>query len=134
MPSGLFRLTPGRGSRMSLSARGQRLNTFAGFGFSLAFLLLAMGAYVIAEQFADPLQAQSLNVPLAAVLIATALTLLYCLLRPSRKPRRGFTELPAPVYWEEKDEAAGSDPRTREPEQLTAAGRYVDRTRIHIRC
>ena len=135
MPSGAFRLMPGRGSRLSLSARGQRLNTFAGIGFSLAFALLAMGAYVIAQQFADPVQAHSLSVPLAAALIATAVTLLYCLLRPWRKLRHDLTESPVLVYWEEKDAAVvASRPRTREQQQITVTGRYVDRVRIRIRC
>ena len=43
----LFGFSPGPGSRRSLSARGQFLNTFAGIGFSLAFSLLALGGYLI---------------------------------------------------------------------------------------
>ena len=45
---GFLRRALGLSSQPSLSARGQRANTFAGIGFSAAFLLLAMGGYLIA--------------------------------------------------------------------------------------
>ena len=133
MARSFFGLSLRLGSRRSLSARGQRLNTFAGMGFSVAFSLLALGGYLIVQQFANPMQAQPLNLPLAALLITTALTLFYCLLHPWRKLPHDVAELPA-VYWEEKNVAvARSSIRTRESEGVPVARRYVDRARICIR-
>jgi hypothetical protein len=83
-----FSFSLGLGSRRSLSARGQFLNTFAGIGYGVALSLLALGAYLIAEQFENPVEAQSEGLLFAALLIATSVTLLYCLLHPSRKFRR----------------------------------------------
>ena len=54
----LFGFSPGPGSRRSLSARGQFRNTFAGLGFSVAFSLLALGSYLIEQQFENPVNAQ----------------------------------------------------------------------------
>jgi hypothetical protein len=132
MPRSFLPFGLGHGSR-SLSVRGQHLNTFAGIGFSLAFALLALGAYVVAQQFADPVRAQPLNVPLAALLITTAFTLLYCLLRPWRRAWHDVAELPTPVYDDEENLlAVACAPRSLKPEQMPAASRYVDRARIRI--
>jgi TRAP-type C4-dicarboxylate transport system permease small subunit len=83
----LSRLLPALGSRRSLAARGQFLNTFAGLAFCIAFLLLAMGGYLIEELFENPIQDQSAGLLFAALLIATATTLLYFLLHSSRRLR-----------------------------------------------
>jgi hypothetical protein len=134
MARGFFSFPFGIGSQRSLSARGQRLNTFAGIGFSVAFSLLALGSYLIEQQFANPLQAQSLDVPFAALLIATALTLLFCLLHPSRKRRSEFTELSAALNWEEKKApVARSAPRASGSPNTSAPGRYVDPARVCLR-
>jgi hypothetical protein len=134
MARGFFSILFGIGSQRSLSARGQRLNTFAGIGFSLAFSLFALGSYLIEQQFANPLLAQSLDVPFAALLIATALTLLFCLLHPSRKRRSEFIELPAALNWEEeKTLVARSAPRASESPNTTTSGRYVDPARVCLR-
>jgi len=134
MRCGFLRRAPGLSSQPSLSARGQRANTFAGIGFSAAFLLLAMGGYLIAPQFANPIQDQSLDLPVAALLITTALTLLYGLLHPSRRLRHAVTETPAPIYWEEKNGiVARSALRSRQSANAAAPVRYVDQARIYIR-
>jgi hypothetical protein len=97
-------------------------------------LLLAMGGYLIAPQFANPIQDQALDLPVAALLITTALTLLYGLLHPSRRLRHGVTEVPAPIYWEEKNGiVARSALRSRQSANATAPVRYVDQARICIR-
>jgi uncharacterized BrkB/YihY/UPF0761 family membrane protein len=133
MARGFLGLAFGLGSQRSLSARGQRLNTFAGIGFSLAFSLLALGGYLIEQQFANPLEAQSLALPIAALLIATAITLLYCLLHSSRKLRHDITAWPAAVLWEEKNVAvATSASRTGQAADIPPSSRYVDRARIRI--
>jgi len=131
----LFGFSPGPGSRRSLSARGQVLNTFAGLGFSVAFSLLALGGYLIEQQFENPVAAQSVGLLFAALLIATAITLLYCLLHPSRKARRRVPVWPAGASWEHKTEVAArcnTGARTKHRADLPLHGRYVDRTRILI--
>ncbi len=104
----LFGFSPGPGSRRSLSARGQFLNTFAGIGFSLAFSLLALGGYLIEKQFENPVAAQSVGLLFAALLIATAITLLYCLLHPSKKLRRRVAVWPDGDSWEQRTVVVGT--------------------------
>jgi hypothetical protein len=131
----LFGFSPGPGSRRSLSARGQFLNTFAGLGFSVAFSLLALGGYLIEQQFENPVAAQSVGLLFAALLIATAITLLYCLLHPSRKSRRRVPVWPAGASWEQRTVVvarSNTGTRTKHRGDLPLHGRYVDRTRILI--
>jgi hypothetical protein len=102
-------------------------------GFSVAFSLLALGGYLIAQQFTHPMQAQSLDLPFAALLFTTALTLLYWLLYRSRTSQREVTEWAAEC-WEEKNVVVvSSDAPARTPDDIPAARRYVDRARICIR-
>jgi hypothetical protein len=98
----LFRLSQGLGSRRSLSARGQFLNTFARIGFSEAFSLLALAGYLIEQQFANPVQADSPELLLAALRITAAVTLLYCLLHPFRRSRQHIPGWPAATDWEQE--------------------------------
>lgn len=72
-------------SQRSLSARGQLLNTFAGMLWCLALALLALGVYLIHDQFADPIQAPAAGLILGALLVGTAITLLFAWLQPARK-------------------------------------------------
>ena len=129
-----FGVPPGFGSQRSLAARGQRLNTFAGIGFSFAFSLLALGGYLLEQQFANPFEAQSVAVPVAALLIATAVTLLYRLLHSFRKPQHNIITCPiATVSLERKNVAvARAASRTRQAADIPLPGRYVDRARIRI--
>jgi len=73
-------------SQRSLSARGQLLNTFAGMLWCLALALLALGVYLIHDQFANPVQAPAAGLILGALLVATAITLLFALLQPGGTP------------------------------------------------
>jgi len=130
----LFGLSQGLGSRRSLSARGQFLNTFAGIGFSVSFLLLALGGYLIEQQFANPIQAEPVGLVVAALLVSTAITWLYCLVHPSRKLRHRAVDWPSAVKLEEKTLVVARS-GSRGPEDrrdLPLHGRYVDRTRIQI--
>jgi uncharacterized membrane protein YbhN (UPF0104 family) len=130
----LFDFASGPGSRRSLSARGHFLNTFAGIGFSLAFSLLALGSYLIEQEFENPVAAQSAGLLFAALLIATAATLLYCLLHPSRKRPRPCAVWPAGTSREQKTVArCKTATRAKQHSDLPLHGRYVDRTRILIR-
>ena len=130
----LFGFSPEPGSRRSLSARGQVLNTFAGLGFCLAFSLLGLGSYLIEQEFENPVNAQSIGLPFAALLIATAITLLYCLLHPSRKARRRLPVWPTGASWERRmvvvaRSSTGTQTNRNEPPWHC---RYVDRTCIRI--
>jgi hypothetical protein len=131
----LFGFASGPGSRRSLSARGHFLNTFAGIGFGLAFSLLALGSYLIEQEFENPVAAQSAGLLFAAMLIATAVTLFYCLLHPSRKPPRRCAVWPAGTSREEKTVVVArcnAATRMKQRSDLPLHGRYVDRTRILI--
>jgi hypothetical protein len=131
----LFAFSPHAASRRSLSARGKFLNTFAGLGFCGAFSLLAWGSYLIQQQFENPVNAQSLGLLFAALLIATAITLLYCLLHPSRKSRRRVPIWPAGASWERRTMVvarSSTGTRSKLPADLPWQGRYEDRTRVRI--
>jgi hypothetical protein len=109
------------------------VNTFAGIGFSFAFSLLALGGYLIEQQFANPLEAQSLGLTIAALFIATAVTLLCCLLRPFRRLEADVATWPAPGSSQEKNVAVSvTGSRAHQAADTPLAGRYVDRTRIRI--
>ena len=130
----LRRLTFMPGARSSLSARGQFLNTFAGIGFCLAFSLLAGGGYLIEQQFANPVQAQSAELLFSALLIATAATLFYCLLHPSRKRRRRVAAWPSVISWgAERAAVARSASRLGgNQKNLVVQNRYVDHVLVRI--
>lgn len=135
MRGNLFAFSPEPGSRRSLSARGQFLNTFAGLGFCLAFSLLGLGSYLIEQEFENPVNAQSIGLLFAALLIATAITLLYCLLHPSRKARRRLPVWPAGASWERRmvvvaRSSTGTQMKHRNEPHWHC--RYVDRTCIRI--
>ena len=131
----LFRILPGFRSRQSLAARGQFLNTFGGLGFGVAFSLLALGGYLIEQQFENPIQDQSVGLLLAALLIATASTLLYCLLHSSRKLRRHAATWPIRASWEQKTIVVARyniGARIEDGASAPPHGRFIDRTIIHI--
>ena len=130
----LFGLSLKFGSRRSLSTRGHFLSTFAGIGFSLAFALLALGAYLIEQQFAHPIEAQPVDLLVAALLITTALALLISLLGQTRNFRHRSAASPTPVSWEEKKIAGAksSSPSSEEQKDVPLHVRYVDRLDIRI--
>ena len=134
MPDNSFGHAPGPGSRRSLSAQGQFLNTFAGIGFWLAISLLALGGYGIAQQFSNPLQAQAADLPFFALLIATAVTLLYCLLHSVRRPKHRIAIQPAATSWRGKTSGiARSVVRSAEDQEVIPPhGRYVDRVFVRV--
>jgi hypothetical protein len=134
MVSRFFGLRLGHGSRRSLSARGQWLNTLGGIGFSLAFSLLALGGYLIEQQFVNPIEAESVALPFAALLIATAVEVLYGLLHSSRKMQHPIAAWPAAgVSLEMRNDAiARSAPRTQRTADMLLPARYVDHACIHI--
>jgi hypothetical protein len=120
-------------SRRSLSARGHFLKTFSGIGYCFAFSLLALGGYGMEEQFANPLEAHSAGLLVSASLIATAVTLLYLLLHPSRQIADPIAPWAAPISWEEESvivrSAARSDGNLK---AIPQHDRYVDRALVRI--
>jgi hypothetical protein len=69
----------------SLVARGGALKTFGGLALLLVVALLVLGAYLIEDQFTNPLASQSLGLFAAAVLLASAMAMLYELIQLPRK-------------------------------------------------
>jgi hypothetical protein len=135
-PSHLFRLLPGFGSRRSLAARGQFLNTFGGLAFCVAITLLTLGGYLIEQQFANPVQDQSGALLFAALLIATATTLLYFLLHSSRRLHRHVPVGAVPVLWEENPlvvARGNTGARLQDGAAVPLHGRFVDRAFVRIR-
>ena len=121
------------GSAQSLSARGHFLKTFAGIGYCLAFSLLALGGYGMEEQFANPLEAHPAGLLVSASLIATAVTLLYLLLNPSRQIADPVAPWPVPIFREEESSIlrfATSSEENRKA--ILPHGRYVDRAFVRI--
>jgi uncharacterized membrane protein YbhN (UPF0104 family) len=134
-PSHLLRLLPGFVSRRSLAARGQFLNTFAGLAFCVALALLTLGGYLVEQQFANPVQDQSTALLFAALLIATATTLLYFLLHSSRRLRHRVSVASVPRLWEENPlvvARGNTGARSQDGAEVSSHGRFVDRTVIRI--
>jgi len=71
-----------------LAARGRFWRVFGGQAIFLALAFFMSGAYILQQQFADPVQAHPAGLLFSAVLIAAAVALFYCLLYPARKIRR----------------------------------------------
>ena len=69
---------PGR----SLVIRGRAMRTFSSIASFLALTLLALGVYIIKEEFANPIAAQSIALLTAAFALATGVTLLVYLIPP----------------------------------------------------
>jgi hypothetical protein len=131
----LFGFLPEIAPRRSLAARGQFRNAFAGPGFCVGLSLLGLGGYLIADQLAHPFEAQSIGLLFAALLIATAITLLFYLLHPRRKLRHRLSDWPAADPWEERTAVIArcdTAPRNEHPDGGPLDGRYVDRARIRV--
>ena len=122
--------------RSSLAARGRFWRVFAGQAIFLAAVLLALGAYLLEQEFADPVRAQAASLLFAAVLIAAAVSLVYCMLHPARKIRHRVIVRRIPVSYR-------NDPGLAATERSAVAWgevvgdslpriRYVDRTRIRV--
>lgn len=72
---------PGIAPGETLVARGGALRTFGGLALLLVVALFVLGAYLIEDQFTNPLASQSLGLFAAAVLLASAMAMLYELIQ-----------------------------------------------------
>ena len=121
-------------ARSSLAARGRFWRVFGGQAIFLALAFLMIGAYILEQQFADPVQAHEAGLLFAAVLIATALNLMYCMLYPARRVRRRIIVRAVSISpWNGQDLV----PTERRllawravSKDALPCNRYVDRTRI----
>lgn len=75
----------------SLAVRGGAMRTFAGIAAFLTLALLSVGAYLIEEEFAHPLAAQSIGLFTAAFILATGAVLLFYLIQPGKNRWRNAT-------------------------------------------
>jgi hypothetical protein len=83
---------PGR----TLATRGRAMHTFGSQALFVALLLLSLGAYMIQEEFANPIATQSIGLFAAALVLATAAMLLYYRVatRASRWNKTAKAEVP----------------------------------------
>lgn len=120
-------------SRTSLAARGQFLPAFGGQAVWVALTLLALGAYLIEDQFANPVQAPAVGLLFAALLIATAVTLLYCLLEAmTRTHRRAWIHSRTAESWHQGASVVQDRGALIWRKDLPTQHRYVDRARVRL--
>ena|SRR5215469_7752428 len=119
---------PGR----TLVIRGRAMHTFGSIATFLALTLLALGLYIIKEELANPIAAQSIAVLTAAFVLATGATLLFYLI-PLRNSWWRIKSRPASlvsldwIVWAAQNAPLGSnEQRTDLPFQRW----YVDPARI----
>jgi hypothetical protein len=120
----------------SLAARGGTKHTFGSIAVFFALTFMCLGAYMIEEQFANPIAAQPTGLFAAAVTLATGAMLLCYLLRPRKnKWHHGARRRPVLVF---PDRMALTARRaavdcSEERKDLTYQRGYVDAVRIRPR-
>jgi hypothetical protein len=102
-----------------------------------ALVLLGSGGYLVREQFADPVRAEPVGLFVSALLIATGVTLLLCLVRPARKIRSKLAGRPtktAPLPHDLPVAASRRRMLLWAPERREASfqSRFVDHARIRV--
>jgi hypothetical protein len=88
--------TAGIDPRPALVARGGALRTFRGLALLLALVLFVLGAYMIADEFKNPLASQSFGLFTAAFLLASAMALIHELIQLPRVLWRNQSRTPIP--------------------------------------
>jgi hypothetical protein len=102
----------------------------------VALALLALGSYLLGDQFANSLQAHEAGLLFASVLITSAGSLLYCLFHPAVRVRHHIivrTELMPP--WNERGSAVTARRKLawhEGRESPSPPHRYVDHVRIRL--
>lgn len=119
----------------TLVIRGRAMRTFGSMAIFLALILLALGVYIIKEEFANPMAAQSVALLTSAFVLTTGLTLLLYLIPPRaagwRTPTSRAPSLSLDwIVWPAENPSPGSNGmRTDLPFQRW----YVDPARIRPR-
>lgn len=119
----------------SLAARGGARRTFAGIAIFLVLWFLGFGVYLIQDEFANPVAAQSIGLFTAALILTTGVILLFYLIQP-RKNRWRKTTRPAPgtsgdwITWTARSTTADWYEQRRD---LPFQRWYVDPVRIRSR-
>jgi hypothetical protein len=126
-----------------LMGRGGALRTFGGLALLLVLALLVIGAYMIEEQFTNPLASQSLSLFASAVLLSSAMALLYELIQVPRRFRKeeslgGKRMLSMAAQAVPASRQVRGDAKRPNPARTRVAGRrdlayqrcYVDRVRV----
>jgi hypothetical protein len=120
----------------SLAARGGTKRTFGSMAVFSALTFMCLGAYLIEEQFANPIAAQPTGLFAAAVILAIGTILLCYLLRPRKNKwhngvhRRTVLVFPDRVAWTATRVAVNC---SEERKDLTYQRGYVDAVRIRPR-
>src|SRR5215472_5970790 len=119
---------PGR----SLVIRGRAMRTFSSIASFLALFLLALGVYIIKEEFANPIAAQSIALLTAAFVLATGVTLLAYLIPPRSSVWRDNSAQPPLISLDWVEWAAENPPpdSTEQRTDLPYQRWYVDPARI----
>jgi hypothetical protein len=121
-------------SAAALVLRGRAIRTFASPALILTASLLFLGAYLIADEFRNPLASQSIGLFAAAFVLATAMTLLADLTQLFRGSLRNPSEdIPGlmaqanrSVCVQERATYKAAEHRTDLPYQRS----YIDRVRV----
>jgi hypothetical protein len=120
----------------SLVARGGTKSTFGSIAVFFALIFMCLGAYMIEEQFANPIAAQPTGLFAAAVTLATGAMLLCYLLRPRKNKwhhgahRRTVLVFPDRMALTARRAAVDC---SEERKDLTYQRGYVDAVRIRPR-
>jgi hypothetical protein len=127
-------LHPVRGK--SLSSRGGLLKTFGSLAGFLAFVLLAIGGYLVKDQVANPVQAHAATLLFAALAISAALILLYGLLYGAARNRFRATARTSRASGSPAEIIGMTRSHTLQWHALrdtsSFQGRYIDHARIRL--
>jgi hypothetical protein len=120
----------------SLAARGGTKRTFGSIAVFLALIFMCLGAYMIEDQFANPMAAQPTGLFAAAVTLATGAILLCYLIHPRKNRwhngvhRRAVPVTADRIAWTARRASVNCCEQRRD---LTYQRCYVDAVRIRPR-
>jgi hypothetical protein len=126
--------TYSRANCCRLSPRAALRRTFGGMATFVSLPLLGLGAYLIKDQFENPVGSHPAGLLFAAVLIAAALVLLSYLIYPggTREPKAVNPDPQEDLQAERTIDVSGGTQLVLRGKgfDLPVQGRYVDRERI----
>jgi len=119
-----------------LASRGGPVRTFAGLAAFAVLSLFGLGSYLIEQQFTDPMQSQAPALLLGALLLATAIILLYSIVQQAARARRATVSQPRTSVQSKEKTVAVARRRTlewrHERKDLSFHNRYIDHARIRL--